>query len=115
MLQAIVVVAALGIALASIVLAVHLQRRLDEIDAQIDAQSVKGVTRKRIEAIELGFSDLDERHQSLLTSHKRLQARVGMREARAAQKELEIDDGEPAVDKESERDALKRLLVPRNH
>lgn len=115
MLPSIVIGIALVIALAAIVIALRVQTYLDEIDAQIDAQSVKGIGKKRIETLELNLSDLDERHQSLLTSHKRLQARVGMREARAAQKELEIEPEASEPDKESERDALKRMLALRNH
>ena len=76
------------------------------------------------ERLELALSDLDERHTELKACFKRLQSRVGMREARAARIAGSDDQhlragGDPQQDEldlpkagnEMERAALKRLLA----
>lgn len=48
--------------------------------------------RKRIEELELLCCDLDERLASLLQSHKKLNSRVAMRQARAARADHDKED-----------------------
>lgn len=52
------------------------------------------VTRKRVESLERALIELEERHESLHASHKRLNSRVAMREARAKLPEKN-GDGDP--------------------
>lgn len=54
------------------------------------------VPRKRLDAVELAQIDLDERFEALRASFKRLNARIGMREARA--KLAEDAEPEPESD-----------------
>jgi len=81
-----------GFSTVALVVAVMVLRRADKIR----------VPRKRLDAVELAQIDLDERFEALRASFKRLNARIGMREARAKLAE------EPEAPPESGSDDLKQ-------
>ena len=69
--------------------------------------------RRSYRALVLHLAELEDNHEALAASHKRLRSRVGMKELRARRKEAQNghdDDPEPgpSISAENEREAWKR-------
>lgn len=74
----------------------------------IQSQNKRAVSLKKLAEIEGELTDLRDAYDSMLTSHKKLRARIGMRENRA--KKANGVESEAAPDTEAGRAAYKTRL-----
>lgn len=72
----------------------------------------RSVTLKRVAELETQLTELYDAYHALLSSHKKLRSRIGMREHREKKKTpqngAQMDDSDRAVLKEQLRDQLRR-------
>lgn len=61
----------------------------------VESENADAVSLRRMAEMEASFTDLRDSYESLLTSHKKLRSRIGMRELRSKDKPENGADGEP--------------------
>ncbi len=100
---AVAVLAALFLCVFALIRAARAEKYAFDAVSHMEQNNAKSLSLRRMAEVEATLTDLLDSYDSLLRSHKRLRARIGMREVRAKRKNAEngVDlDAKPVSDAE---------------
>lgn len=89
------------------------EKYVSAVAKYVESENADAVSLRRMAEMEASFTDLKDSYESLLSSHKKLRSRIGMRELRSKDKPEENGaDGEPDMFRidEAQKAAYKNRL-----
>lgn len=110
--QILVSFSALTLAVIAIFVTLSTKRTIEATAAYVLDQNKRSLSLKKMAEVEATLSELTDAYDALLTSHKKLRSRIGMRANRELKKDSEIPDAstDPAGYKKVMRLKLQNKL-----